>query len=97
MPKSTLDREPRTTSWIVNDFAKGKRFTRNCSAKVTDMKSANDPVSISARAGWPSICTVTTTGRGMVRVKSQVIAALHCNAVYPDFGSSVLQSSTFMR
>ena len=50
----------------------------SCSASVTDMKSARDPISISTRAGCPSVWTVTTTGCGIVRVRLWVMTALLC-------------------
>ena len=59
-----LDLKPWTANWMVSGFSNGKRFTRSCSASVNDIKSASEPVSISAFAGCPSIWTMAPQDEG---------------------------------
>lgn len=63
--------------------------TSNCSARVADIKSANEPVSISACAGRPFTSTTTTTGFRIIRLKSQVVDKFLCSAGYVPDGTCI--------
>ena len=93
-PEFILERDPWTVSCNPRGTLSLILLTFNWSAKVKVRKSLSNPESNKAWAGWPSILTVTTTGRGTLQLLSFTTAAFCWTAGQVPWGTWMPPSSS---